>query len=153
MKKTFWDGHWHWVNGDGSAGERCPPPTDEERAAEDNERLRAKYQKQADDTGQEVWWRGEKFVPGFAFEPPPPPPKRKAGTKEYRVITQRDDFFKGKFDPEKLQALLNRHADDGWRVVSMAATDVGSWWGSFLPKGGGAQRQELVVLLERTFEE
>jgi hypothetical protein len=80
-------------------------------------------------------------------EPPvePPPP----GTRIYKVITQRDEFFASKFNPEGLERLLNQHAREGWRVVSMTATDVGSFLGSFWGKGGGAARQELVVLLER----
>jgi hypothetical protein len=126
----------------------------EERAAEEVERQRAKYQKQADDTGKEVWWRGEKFTPGFAFAAlQSVPPKRKPGTKEYKVVTQRDEFFKSKFNPESLQELLNVYASEGWRVVGMTATDVGSFWGTLLPKGGGNARQELVVLLERTIPE
>jgi hypothetical protein len=36
------------------------------------------------------------------------------------------------------------------RVVSMTATDVSSFWGSFWSKGGGAARQELVILFEKT---
>ncbi len=71
----------------------------------------------------------------------------------YKVITQRDEFFKSKFNPEALQNLINKYASDGWRVVSLTATDVGSWVGSFLGKGGGASRQELIVLLERKVSE
>ena len=29
------------------------------------------------------------------------------GMKEYKVITQRDRFFAGKFDPEQLESALN----------------------------------------------
>jgi hypothetical protein len=83
-------------------------------------------------------------------EPAPPPPKPPPGSKEYKVITQRDEFFKSKFNPEALQNLLNTYAVEGWRVVSMTTTDVGSFWGSFWSKGGGSSRQELIVLLERT---
>ncbi len=73
-----------------------------------------------------------------------------SGTKQYKVLTQRDEFFKSKFNPEVLQHAINLHAASGWRVVSMVATDVGSFLGSFWQKGGGAARQELIVLLERT---
>lgn len=69
--------------------------------------------------------------------------------KIYKVITQRDEWFKSKFNPELLQACINEHASRGWRVVSVTATDVGSFFGSFWQKGGGATRQELVVLLEK----
>jgi Domain of unknown function (DUF4177) len=82
----------------------------------------------------------------------PLPPKPPPGTKEYKVLTQRDEWFKGKFDPEKLQAAINHYAVEGWRMVGVAASDVGSWMGSFAPRGGGATRQELVIFLERTVE-
>ena len=63
--------------------------------------------------------------------PDVPPP----GTRLYKVITQRDEFFRSKFNPEALQELLNRHARVGWRVVGLTATDVGSFFGSFWNKG------------------
>lgn len=69
----------------------------------------------------------------------------RAGSCEYKLVTQRDEFFKSRFNPEALEELINRYADDGWRVVSMTATDFGSFWA----QGGGSARQELVVLLER----
>lgn len=80
--------------------------------------------------------------------PPPPPP----GTRLYRVVTQRDEFFKSSFNPAALAELLNRESLAGWRVVSMTATDVGSFLGSFWGKGGGSSRQELVILLEKIAE-
>lgn len=111
----------------------------------------ARYQRNADETGREVWWRGERFLPkGGVTVPDAPDPKAPpTGTRVYKVITQRDAFFASKFNPEALEQLLNEHAREGWRVVSMTATDVGSFFGSFWGKGGGAARQELVVLLER----
>jgi Domain of unknown function (DUF4177) len=72
--------------------------------------------------------------------------------KVYKVITQRDEFFRSKFNPEALEQLLNVHAAQGWHVVSVTATDVGSFFGSFWAKGGGSSRQELVVFLEREVE-
>lgn len=112
--------------------------------ADEREQKRAEYQRKADETGKEVWWRGERFSPGGV--PQVIVSKREC---EYKVVTQRDEFFESKFDPQRLEMLLNNYADEGWRVVSMTATDVGSFWGSLWPKGGGAARQELVVLLER----
>ncbi|MGH3448570.1 MAG: DUF4177 domain-containing protein [Nocardioidaceae bacterium] len=38
--------------------------------------------------------------------------------REYKVITEKDSAFRGKFDPETLEATLNQHAADGWRVVN-----------------------------------
>jgi hypothetical protein len=137
---------------------KCKWPECSEEAAEGADYCVVKHEKatesqrQADETGRAVYWRGEQFIPkgsvtaAEAPDPRAPPP----GTRVYKVITQRDAFFASKFNPETLEKLLNQHARDGWRVVSMTATDVGSFFGSFWAKGGGATRQELVVLLERT---
>lgn len=109
----------------------------------------ASYQARADETGQELWWRDHRFVPKGGLLPPPEDPTPLLGAKVYKVLTQRDEYFKSKFNPEALEQLLNQHARSGWRVVGMTATDVGSFFGSFWAKGGGATRQELVVLLEK----
>lgn len=58
----------------------------------------------------------------------------------YKVITQKDRFFSGKFSPEKLEAAINSYAEQGWRVVSMATASI---------PGFGNAREELVVLMER----
>ncbi|MGA9772259.1 MAG: DUF4177 domain-containing protein [Blastocatellia bacterium] len=60
--------------------------------------------------------------------------------KEYKVLTQKDRFFAGKFDPEKLEAAINSYASQGWRVVSTATANIPSFTGS---------REELIVVLER----
>lgn len=33
----------------------------------------------------------------------------------YKVITQKDRYFSGKFSPEKLEAAINSYAEQGWR--------------------------------------
>lgn len=58
---------------------------------------------------------------------------------EYKVLTQKDKLFSGKFDPQRLESVLNQMASQGWRVVSMAVMNV---------PGFGA-REEMVVLLEK----
>lgn len=63
---------------------------------------------------------------------------RAEGAKEYKVLTQRDRMFGGKFDAERLEHALNFLAGQGWAVKSMAA-------GSLI----SGNREELVVLLER----
>ena len=60
--------------------------------------------------------------------------------KEYKVLTQKDRFMSGKFDPEKLEGALNAYATEGWKVTSMATASFPSFTGA---------REELVVLLER----
>lgn len=37
--------------------------------------------------------------------------------KEYKVLTEQDSGFK-KFAPESLEATLNKHASEGWRVIN-----------------------------------
>jgi len=61
--------------------------------------------------------------------------------KEYKVLTQKDKWFSGKFDPEKLEQGLNAYAQQGWNVI--AATTA-----SF-PSLLGNTRDEIVVFLER----
>jgi hypothetical protein len=60
--------------------------------------------------------------------------------KEYKVMSQKDKWFSGKFDPEALERGLNAYAAQGWRVVSMATAKIPSMTGN---------REEMIVLLER----
>ena len=61
--------------------------------------------------------------------------------KEYKVLTQKDKWFSGKFDPSKLEEALNAYAEQGWRVVTSATAEF--------PGLIGGKREELVVILER----
>jgi Domain of unknown function (DUF4177) len=61
--------------------------------------------------------------------------------KRYKVVTQKDKWFSGKFDPVLLEGLLNDLARDGWRVVSMVSASREG-----VLTGGG--KDELIVLLE-----
>lgn len=58
---------------------------------------------------------------------------------EYKVLTQRDSRFLGKFDPQVLESALNSYAAEGWRVVQSFLT--ASLWKS--------SKAEIVVILER----
>ncbi len=60
--------------------------------------------------------------------------------KEYKVLTQKDKFFSGKFDPEKLETAINAYASEGWVLKEVATADI--------PSISGA-RQEIVVIFER----
>lgn len=80
-------------------------------------------------------------------QPGAPKPAPRPGQREYRVITQRDEMFGGRFNPEQLELSLNQLAADGWRVVSIASADVSTFMGTFW--SGRSARQELVVVLER----
>jgi len=60
--------------------------------------------------------------------------------KQYKVLTQKDRFFAGKFDPEKLEIAINSYASEGWAVVSVATASIPSITGT---------REELIVVMER----
>ena len=60
--------------------------------------------------------------------------------KQYKVLTQKDKWFSGKFDPERLEQAVNAYADQGWRVRGVATASI--------PGFGGA-RDELIILMER----
>ena len=62
---------------------------------------------------------------------------------EYKVITQDDQWFNGRFNGPVLQKVLNDHARVGWTVKSMVSA---SREGALL----GSNRDEIIVLLERT---
>ena len=55
--------------------------------------------------------------------------------KEYKVLSQRDKWFGGKFDAERLEEALNFLAGQGWAVRSMAAGAIGGFAGE--PRGAG----------------
>jgi hypothetical protein len=60
--------------------------------------------------------------------------------KLYKVMTQKDRFFAGKFDPERLEAAINAYATEGWRVIAVTTATIPSFTGS---------RDELIVVLEQ----
>jgi len=61
--------------------------------------------------------------------------------KTYKVVTMKDKWISGKFDPAVLEQVLNSYAKQGWSVCnSVTATIPGVLSGS---------REELIVILER----
>lgn len=110
--------------------------------------------------GEERYWDGEQWTDesrplGSSDGPQPveeasgpqsvssgPQPLSDGGGERrvYKVLTQKDRFFGGKFDPEKLEGALNAYAAEGWQVAGIATADIASW---------GSSRQELVVVMER----
>ena len=59
---------------------------------------------------------------------------------EYKVVTMKDRFFSGKFDPEKLQTMLNSYAGEGWTFKGVTTAEV---------PGGFGTREEIIFILER----
>lgn len=60
--------------------------------------------------------------------------------KEYKVLTQKDRWFSGKFDPQRLEQALNAYAQQGWRLVAAATANIPGW---------GVSREEFIAILER----
>lgn len=60
--------------------------------------------------------------------------------KSYKVLSQKDKWFSGKFDPAKLEDALNAYAQQGWELKVGSTADVPSFGGS---------RQEFIAILER----
>jgi hypothetical protein len=58
---------------------------------------------------------------------------------EYKVLTQEDRRWSGKFSPENLEHTLNSYAAEGWRVVS--SFPVTSPW--------SLSSAQVMILLER----
>jgi len=59
---------------------------------------------------------------------------------EYKVITMKDRFFSGKFDPENLEVMLNNYAAEGWAMKATTTADIPGMMGS---------REEIIFILER----
>ena len=60
--------------------------------------------------------------------------------KEYKVLTQKDKLFGGRFDPVKLEEALNTYAEHGWRVLTTATAEI---------PGLAGKREEIITILER----
>ena len=60
--------------------------------------------------------------------------------KEYKILTQKDKWFSGKFDPLKLEEAINAYAKEGWVVVTCATATF---------PGIMAGREELVTVMQR----
>ena len=61
--------------------------------------------------------------------------------KEYKILTQKDKWFSGKFDPELLEKALNGYASQGWQVNSAATAQFSGFFGD--------NREEIVIIMER----
>ena len=59
---------------------------------------------------------------------------------EYKILTQKDKLFSGKFDPSNLEAAINAYAQQGWRMIGCSTADI---------SGFGRSRQEFIAVFER----
>jgi len=60
--------------------------------------------------------------------------------KQYKILTQKDRFFGGKFDPQKLEAAINSYVPEGWKVRAVTTATF---------PGFGSNREEMIVVLEK----
>jgi Domain of unknown function (DUF4177) len=61
--------------------------------------------------------------------------------KEYKILSQKDKWFEGKFDLQRLEEAINHYAQRGWKVRAMTTAQVLGF--------SGGLKEELVVLMER----
>ena len=60
---------------------------------------------------------------------------------EYKVLTQKDRWFGGKFEPAKIEAALNAYAEEGWHLAEAVTASFPAMFSS--------NREELIFILER----
>ena len=61
--------------------------------------------------------------------------------KQYKILTQKDSIFSGKFNPEALETALNTYAAEGWCLVTATTADI--------PVPFAGKRQEFFAILEK----
>ena len=61
--------------------------------------------------------------------------------KQYKVLTQKDKWFSGKFDPARLEDAINAYAQQGWIVKAAFTAEI--------PGIMGHSREEAIIILER----
>lgn len=60
--------------------------------------------------------------------------------KQYKILTQKDRVFGGKFDPERLEKAINSYVPEGWQVRAVTTATF---------PGFGSNREEMIVVLEK----
>ena len=61
--------------------------------------------------------------------------------KEYKVLSQKDKWFSGKFDPLRLEQAINAYAQQGWVVKAAFTAEI--------PGIMSHSREEAIGILER----
>ena len=60
--------------------------------------------------------------------------------KQYKILSQKDKWFSGKFDPQRLEAAINAYAQQGWVVKAAVTAEIPGLMGA---------REEAIIILER----
>lgn len=66
--------------------------------------------------------------------------KKENAMKVFKVMTQKDRAFGGKFNPEKIEEALNAMGKEGWQIDGVTSAEFPSLTGG---------RQELVIFLSK----
>jgi hypothetical protein len=85
-------------------------------------------------------WKALVALQTKLVSPSPSVPGNNDRQREYKVITQKDKWFSGKFDPEKVEGALNSYAKQGWSLRGVATASI---------PGFGGQREEIIIIMER----
>ncbi|MBQ7369521.1 MAG: DUF4177 domain-containing protein [Clostridia bacterium] len=60
--------------------------------------------------------------------------------KQYKILSQKDKWFSGKFDPQRLEEAINSYAQQGWTVKAAFTAEIPGIMGN---------REEALIVLER----
>ena len=63
--------------------------------------------------------------------------------KQYKVLSQNDNWWTGKFKPDLLEKALNSHAQQGWQVIAATTSSIPGFFG---------HHDEMVIVMEREIE-
>jgi len=66
--------------------------------------------------------------------------EKEIAMKVFKVMTQKDRAFGGKFNPEKIEEALNAMGKEGWEIDGVTSAEFPSLTGG---------RQELVIFLSK----
>ena len=61
--------------------------------------------------------------------------------KQYKILSQKDKWFSGKFDPQRLEDAINSYAQQGWVVKAAFTAEI--------PGVFNNSREEAIIILER----
>ncbi len=61
--------------------------------------------------------------------------------KQYKILSQKDKWFSGKFDPQRLEEAINSYAQQGWTVKAAFTAEI--------PGIMSRSREEAIIILER----
>ena len=62
------------------------------------------------------------------------------GSRQYRVLSQKDQGYSGKFSAANLEQMLNTHAKSGWTLKAAVTMSF---------PGHGGNHDEMIVIMER----